>query len=643
MFAEAEVLDLPAESVQQLYRPVLYERVPEIPKLNADDTDYQWWKRQLHRCLYGWIAPNGHYLNGYLYFYLNFCIIPLRKEGEERFDWEPPMYRDNDEEILDIIWANTYRRLPNGKSYNARNHIEAKPRGIAWTTFTLLGVALWTFIFRNDLQIGCAYPNEEAIDTEREWFRTAWQSLHPMFKRWNGKDLVVLENNRSAFSVGYSQGKIKRIVNKCRFDIIGQETKAGVYKGKRMNLMIAVEAGLWVGDSLKNYLTENEPSAKLGDDQWGMFLVGGTSNAIINKSTAYRDMFVGHLAYNATRHFTPKTKVLRGCIDYTTGKSDQEGALIKILAHRQSKVADPAAYQQEVIENPLTWEEAFLPNNKTSAYNTAAINEQITFIKLNHAQDNWVRGRLEYLMDRYNRPTDNIVFEESPGGDWCINLEGKPSKIYENLHIAGIDDRYKSRGEGHKVSAGDSKNAMVIYRKPTAYDIKSDMPVAVYYGNAPDMVVAYEEFYKGMLFYNVSKTLYEYNSEGFILFMREKKALDRLFYVGDQPGIKIKNAHVKAELTYLGTQFFTEGRHKNITLPLILEELMKWGTYENTDIASAFHLVLKLLELTQQSNVTKLDQSYQNESSIIQLGPNRSSADGLVAGYPIIRLGPVYA
>lgn len=627
-------------SVQDLYRPVLKERVPDIPNKNPDDPDYKWWKEQIKRCENGWIAPNGHYLNGYLYFYLNFCKVPILPPGGSRLEPHPPLYRDNDEDILNQIWANTGRLLPNGKWYNAKNHIEAKPRGIAWSTFTLLGVGMWTFVFKNDKRIGCAYPNDDIIEGERQWFKDTWHALHPMFKRWKGQDYIPIHDSEKLFSVGYKTGTRKHAQNFCHFDVVGQEIKAGTYKGKRLNLMIAAEAGLWVGQSLRNYYTENEPALKLGTTQWGMLLIGGTSNAVINKSTTYKEMFESPESFNATRHFTPKTRVLFGHIDYKTGKSNEVTALAEIRALRESKLGDPNAYLQETVENPLNWKEAFLPNNKSAIYNSALINDHISWIKENHA-DKWAKGSIEPELDIYNKPTGKYRFLENSHGDWYINLEGTPKPEYENLHVAGIDDRYKTRGSEQKVTREGSKNCMIIYRKPTLYEMKSDMPVAMYFGNAPDMVVAYEEFYKGMLFYDIQKTLYEYNSEGFIMFLREKKALNRLYHINGLPGIHIVSAEHKAELTYLGTQYFTAGRYKNITLPLILEEIGKWSTGVNTDIASAFHVVLKLLQLTETSYVTKqkeLDERPQ--TVVIQLGPtNKSTEIRIGTDYPIIRLG----
>lgn len=650
-----DMTDFSKISVQDLYRPVRAmgeKNIPDIPDDDVNSEEYLWWYEQIKRCLKGWIAPNGVYLNGYVYFYLNFCWIPLGIEGTERFEWLAPLYRDNDHDIMDQLWANTYRSLPNGKMKNAKNHIEGKPRGIAWTTFTLLGVGMWTFVFKNDKEIGCAYPSKSSMDTEREWFIEAWNRLHPMFKRWEGKDLKIIENNQKFFGVGFNRGKSNKKINRCRFDVIGVDTKAGVYKSKRMNLMIAAEAGLWVGESLRNYITENEPSVKLGDDQWGMILVGGTSNLIINNSTAYREIFVKHEAYNMTRHFTPKTMVLRGCIDYFTGKSDKVKALAQIMASRNAKAGDEKGYQQELMENPLIWEEAFIPSDKVSAYNSAPINEQLTKIRIERLDRGWVRGKIFYRKDKFNRNIpDQVYFQrDEPGlpeadkGSWYMNLEGKPNRMYKDLHVAAIDDKYKTPNVTKRTRSSDSRNCMIIWRKPTSYPIKSDMPCAVYYGIASDLTLDYEEFYKGMLLYDVGlqQTLYEYNAEGFIMFMRDyKKDIQRLYHIDGRPGIKVDNEHVKSELTFLGHKFLADERHRNVTFPAILESMLLWGGLTNTDIGSALHLIFKILELTSESFITAVRNHDDEQSSpTIILGPNRYSKSENASPISYVRLGP---
>ena len=615
-----EVVDYSKISVQVLYRPVLQEEVPPVSPVGTEG--YKWWVEQIRRCVHGWIAPDGRFINGYIYFYLNFCQINLLDRDTGRFDWMSPLYRDNDAEIMDIIWYNTPRFNPDGTYQNGRNHIEGKPRGIAWTTFTLLGVGLYTFVFLPDKPIGCAYPDDKQNKKEREWFQTAWSKLHPMFKRHKGVELEIINNNLTEFVVGekFKGSKELRPHNTCRFDVIGSDS-AGVYKGDRMRLMIAVEAGKWKKNSLQNYISENEPSAKLGDIQWGMFLIGGTSNMIVNTSTAYRELFFSHKSWNATQHFTPATKVLQGFFDPFTGKSDTEGARKQKLADRLAKQDNAKGYHQEIIENPLTPQEAFIPSFK-SAYNTSLINDQIQYIEDNRLDSLWKRGKLQYQLDISGNQTGKVEFIEAGDGEWMINMEGLPNHNYENLYVSGIDDRYKSRDPNKPVDKEASRNAMVVWRQPTMYpNMKSDIPAGVFLGEAADMNDAYEDFYKGMLFWDIKHNMYEYNADGFVNFLRGKNASGRLFHIGDNslPGTKI-TPKIKLELTALGSEFFRDERHRKITYTPLLEALGIWGGVVNTDIGSALHLVFLILHLTKNSVVTEIKRDSHISATYIKLG-----------------------
>lgn len=606
-------------SVQELYRPVRFEEVPEgLPILGSKA--HLWWAEQIKRCKHGWIAPDGKFINGYHYFFINFVTARIWDTATKKFVWKSPLWRDNDADVLDMIWYNRPTEGPDGELFNARNHIEAKARGIAWTTYTLLGVKLYTFVFHNDLPVGSAYPDEENVAEEKEWFIRAWELLHPVFRSWEGKTLEVLQSNEEEFVVGWKlTGKTNRVVNKARFDVIGTEN-AGVYKGDRMRLMIAVEAGKWKKNSLNNYISENEPSATLGTVQWGMFLVGGTSNAIINGSTAYRDLYFKHKSWNATAHFSSKTKVLFGHFDEFTGKSNEVTALKHIRAIRDSKLDNPILAQQDIIENPLNVKEAFIPNMK-NVYNAAAINKQIQWMDDNHIESLWERGRLEWDVDVNRKRTGTVSFEPDPKGEWLVNLEGGPRNEYENLHVAGIDDRYKSRDPDKPVDEKASKNCMIVYRQPTIYPIKNDMPVGVFLGDDADMENAFDDFYKGMIYWNIRQTMYEYNADTFTRYLRERGESHRLFHVGDNvlPGTKI-TPKLKTELTGLGSKYFNSGRYLTNTSKPIMEAMTIWGGKTNTDIGSAFHLVLYILHLTENFMVTELKKEKEANSTYVKLG-----------------------
>lgn len=596
-------------SVQELYRPVLNERIPESPQQRGDKS-WRWWTEQLKRIKYGWTAPNGHYLCGFHYWYLNFVKIPRQdKDTNTITGWDAPYYRDNDDEIFSQLWRNRYINLPNGSHKNAVNHVEAKARTIGWTQIEFLGVDMYLFIFQagRERYIGRGYPDEDNLPAERNWFRKLYEQLPAFLKTWGGKNLEVLYNNDDQFTVGWKVDGRPVVHNSLWYVNVSDEKKAGRFKGQRLTKITAVEAGKWVGDSLDNFYVENKDCLEGGDTKWGMMVIGGTSNAIINKSTNYKRMFFDPASINATTHFTPKTKALLGYIDLHTGRSKVEEAYQFVMMLRRQVEGNAALYQKMIIENPLTPLEAFTPN-LSFAYDQAKINEQIAYVQQHGLDKLWIRGKLEYDRDgNGQRMESRVVFKEEKDGPWLINRAGLPQKGFRNLHIAGIDDTYLNKQEGQKLRARDSRNCMIIYRQPTLELTNCDMPVAVYWDKATDMYETYNEFLKGMKLYDVQQALYEFNQWGFVNWLRDKAESNRLWWINERtPGIQVKGK-MKSELTSYGYEYLAEDRHLNITCMPILESLLVWGNGENNDYGSAFHLVLGLLHFTKDWVVERED------------------------------------
>nr|WP_293840449.1 hypothetical protein [uncultured Arsenicibacter sp.] len=611
------------ESVQDMYRPVLKERIPGCPKQRGDKA-WQWWTEQIRRIKYGWFAPDGHFLCGYHYWYLNFVKIPRQDNRTKKIDgWDAPEYRDNDDEILSILWQNRYRELPNGKTINARNHIQAKPRTIGWTQMEFLGVDSYHFIFTPGRSrfIGRGYPDDENIAAERSWFKMLYLEHIPEFlKTWKGEALEIVIDNDEEFAVGWKKGKTIIRHNAVLYKIISDDTHAGVFKGIRCQKITAVEAGKWKGNRLKNFWVENKDCLEGGDLKWGPFVIGGTSNQIINKSTDYKDMYFNptSIGIGTTTHFTPKTKGMLGFVDLHTGRSEVERAYAYIMSRRKAASTDPELYQKELVENPLTPQEAFEPSLSFS-YDQAKINAHIGYVKAHDLQKLWVQCRFEYIKDAYGH-TIGVEPVPDENGPWSVNLEAKPRKDLKNLFVAGIDDTYVSLAEGQVLKARDSRDCMIIYcRESSLLQTRSGMPAAMYYDKANDTFITYEEFFKGMLYYNVEQVTYEFNHEAFYNWMRERNEAWRLTWVGNRPGLQIKGG-MKSEVTRLGYQYLAKDMHKNITNLKILDSLLVWGSKENTDIGSAFHCLLYQLNVMKDWPVEYIREERNAEN---QYGPGR--------------------
>lgn len=175
---------------------------------------------------------------------------------------------------------------------------------------------------------------------------------------------------------------------------------------------------------------------------------------------------------------------------------------------------------------------------------------------------------------------------------------------------------------------------MVVWRRPSdqIVGMKTDIPVGLYFGDLPSMSDTYEEFVKGIIFWNIKQTLYEYNGEAFVSHMRAANLIGRLYHIDNSPGMKVTE-QVKLHQTYLGSQFFGTSRHKKITLIQILQALLLWGGDENTDVGSAWHAVLYLLDLTKSVNiVSSLPDEKSHASSIIKLGQYNGLGNPLLQG-----------
>ncbi len=643
----------PERSVQVLYRPVLSQRIPDAPKQRGDKA-WVWWTEQLTRIKHGWREPiTGKYICGYHYWYLNFVKIPRQdKETNTITGWDAPYYRDNDDDIFSVMWNGRQRTTASGRDVNATNSVFAKPRTIGYTQMEFLGVDSYHFLFcaGRERYIGRGYPVQKTLDIERGWFRTLYaEHIHPFFKTYGGRELEILTDNSENFSVGHKSGKEKTdiIHNWMQYRIVPDEQHAGVFKSMRATKLTAVEAGLWSGNSLDNFYVENQDSLRGGDSQWGMMVVGGTSNAVINKSSNYRTMWVNAESdYNATAHFTPKTRGLLGFIDLYTGRSLQDDALRWVMSEREKAEGNSEKAQKEKVENPLTWQEAFEPS-MSFAYDQAKLMAQIGYVKTHELDKMWITGRIEYIRGTNNKKVEFLPDPENTPdnlrGPWMINRAGMPTDRIPNLHVGAIDDTFKGLKPGQKLNKRDSRNCMVIWRQPSLLlGDNNDIPCALYYERNPDMDATYHEFLKGMLLYNIQQTIYEFNHWAFIFWLRDRGEGNRLYWINDHtPGLEVKG-NKKTELTGLGYRFLAEDRHHGITLLPLLESLMLWGSGQNDDIGSAFHCLLFLLHSTKDwVGISQEEEvAYARQlSDYIQLGQNYQPNDQARVAEDYIRLG----
>lgn len=608
-------------SVQQLYRPLAGVTLPDLPNSDVNSDEYKFWKLHISRCCKGFVADDGRYINGIQYFYNNIVRTDYYHPSLKReVKGQLPLWRDNDNEITSHFWNNLPRLLPNGKYCNARSHIEIKARRKGWTYLDLLACNLYIFVMMPGYGIGSAYIDDENQEAEREMFRQAWLNLPPIFRRWNGHELKILIDNKDKgeFFVGYRDPLTKKdVIHNIWLQKIVDPVNPGIFKGRTFRRINVVEAGKWKQQGLlKKFLSQNEDCLRFGADYVGSYSIGGTSDEIQGVETDYKAVYFDRKAFPFSRHMSNAVKVHASFFNIDTGTTDEAAALEYELSMRETKKDDYISSQTYIVENPLTEEEMFIPKAQY-AYNTTLLQNQLQFIFYNLLDKDWLRGSLEPQLDLNGRETA-YQFVENGQGEWKVHSKyGWPDPRFEDLVVAGIDDKFKNQNAA-KIQKGSSKSAMVVKLRQHDFDAPSDRFIAHLETPSLDLNLTYYEFYKAMLYWNIKKTLYEYNHEAFIMFLKARNELKRLFYVDEQPGVVVTGkGGILKEVTMFGNIFMAAGRYKLIDSPEIVKGMMQWGGPENNDIASATHIVFKLEDLLKEQKVTLSGQDARSTSRFI--------------------------
>ena len=606
-------------SVQELYRPVL--GISELPEVPQQDTmslsEYidakRFWDEQLRRCLYGWIAPDGRYINPKLYFYLNFVSIPVLDHNGNVLEKTNPYYLRDDQDTIDTIhFAESNRHK------NAEDIIVAKARRKHWTFNTHCCVLLWDFVFDHNSNCGIGYPDEDYLDMGRLYFLEAYDSIPDYFKCEK-----IYPNN--ANEIGYASVRLggKAVAhNLLYFYPIGK--RPGKFRGKALKRLLIDEAGVYL--NLLDCVNAGIDCVRLGAKKFGQILIGGTSDMITNKSTDYKDLYQRANDYGFKKIFIPAYKMMEGHIDYDTGISNTETALADLLQRRDNKRKSGSLkfYESEIQENPITEEECFIATGK-SLFDVDQINKQAIVNGQNDREKDIITGYFEWIFDARGQNTGRVEFIEDAMGKVRLHLPSLPNKNNADLFVASIDDYYKD------VSTwSDSKGCCIVYTEPSHKPVLSDAVAAVYLERPNTRTDFLNSCLKMCVFFGIGygKLLLENNDN-----VAEKHYVDAgygymLRWVGKDIGIRlsepIKNGAIK-----LGEEFIESGRLKNIYFNDVLDGIKKIrrGADKkalNTDIGSAMLLIWMLLDMYRNEYLSVLNDS--NKPNQTHIAPQISFA-----------------
>ena len=616
-------------------------------------TDYNtYWEQETDRCLNGYIAPDGDYITGYHYFYLNYS--PIMKLEEVKYTDRNGNVRTRRERILDFprFWDYDYYY------YNAIEEAEDQGKHMSVIKSRQRGYSFKgaSMLVRNyELIPGSknfAVASEQKFLIGDGLLTKAWQIMDFIDKNtaWAKQRLVSTRMERvSGYKVTDEFGKQTEQGYMSSISGITLKNDPERIRGTRGKLVLWEEGGKFPG--LLDAWRIEQPSVETDDGvAFGLMVAYGTGGTEGASFTGLKELFYKPEAYNVLAFpniwddnaeqtncgfFVPSWSNLEsfdkdGNYIYMDkdGNSLREKAIENLIEQR-NKIKDGGASQQSIdrfiSERPIKPREAVLELGK-NIFPRKLLMDQLTRIRTNtklrnmkHIVDlNWDgNGQIiatekksgditEYPLKKGDKPHGSIVIWEYP-------IKDPPFGLY----IGGCDPY------DHDDSFTNSLGSVFIFKRVKAGEAWNDVIVAEYSGRPDTAEEYYENVRKLLVFYN-ARLLFENERKGIYPYFTNKHCA---YLLADQPDKIIsevfkdskvqrrKGCHMTKQIRAYGEGLILEWLleeyepgHPNVervySEPLI-EELIENDGVKNVDRVIALCMVMIYREELYQVKVSK--------------------------------------
>ena len=600
-------------------------------------TDYfNYWDQQVEYCLKGYTAPDGDYITGYHYFYLNFCpivrIVNRVEDGKNVMDSDLtfPDFYDYDY----FYFTGVQEAETQGKHIalikSRRKGYSYKGGSMACRNYYLIPGAK-TYIYASSKQ----YLTEDGILTK------AWEYMDfiDKYTAWGKKRQVSSTSMRRRASYIVTDEFGNKREEGYKSEIIGVSLKDNPHalRGKRAKLILFEEGGTF--SELGAAWQIARPSVEQDGKTFGLMVVWGTGGDEGSAFETLKDMFYNPSGYNCLGFEniwdeSPSDKLCGFFVPQYTNLDtrDEQGnrlfmdeygntilkPSLQFILDERKKVVDSAtsttAVDRYIAERPVTPLEAMMEFNgnifpkKDLMHHLAMIR---TNKKLqNHKQVgdlNWVNGIpvwvpkkhgdvVKFPLKKDDDPTGAIVIWEHP-------VKDAPFGLY-----IGDTDPYDQDKSGT-----NSLGSTFIYKRFQSFEQYYDIIVAEYTGRPATAEEYYENVRKLLTYYN-ARLLYENERKGLFPYFTSKHSD---YLLADQPSIisdivgkstvqRKKGIHMSVAIKDWGEGLIKEWLtaeyapgEKNLTKILsepLLEELINYNDKGNFDRVMAFMMVMIYLQ-----------------------------------------------
>lgn len=615
-------------------------------------TDYvQYWERETDRCLNGYTSPDGQYITGYHYFYLNYS--PIMKIVQTKYTDKGGNVRTKRERILDFprFWDYDWYY------FNAIEQAEIEGKHMAVLKSRQRG-----YSFKGASML---VRNYELIKGSKNFAVASEQKFligdGLLTKAWEIMDFI--DANTEWAKQRLTSTRMERVSGYKITDEYGKQTEQGYkssicgitlkndperIRGTRGKLVLLEEGGKF--PNLVEAWRIEQPSVENDDGiAFGTMIVFGTGGTVGASFDGLKELFYKPKAYNVLSFpniwdegrentecgfFVPSWSNLESFDDNgdyvymdKDGNSLKEKAVCNLIEQR-NKIKDGGASQQSIdrfiSERPIRPADAVLELGK-NIFPRKLLMDQLTRIRTNKKLQS-----MKHVVDLEWDGNGQVKATEKPNGDitnYPLKKGDKPHGsvvIWEypvkdpplGLYIGGCDPY------DHDDSFTNSLGSTFIFKRVRAGEAWTDVIVAEYSGR-PDTA---EEYYE-----NVRKLLTFYNAR--LLFENERKGIYPYFtnkhcdyLLADQPDKIIsevfkdskvqrrKGCHMTKQIRAYGEGLilewlldeFEEG-HPNVervySEPLI-EELIENDGVRNVDRVIALCMVMIYREELYQVKVS---------------------------------------
>lgn len=619
------------------------------PKGTSDYVKY--WERETDRCINGYIAPDGDYITGYHYFYLNYC--PIMKIEETKYTDKQGNVRTRRERNLgfpkfwdyDYYYFNAIEEAVHEGKHMAV--LKSRARGYSFKGASMLvrnyelipgsknfAVASEQTFLIGDGLLTKAWQIMDFIDSNTEWAKQ--RLVDTRMERVAGYKIT------DEFGKQTQQGYMSSITGKTL------KNDPERIRGTRGKLILWEEGGKF--PELLDAWRIEQPAVENDDGfAFGLQVAFGTGGTEGASFEGLKELFYKPEAYNVLSFpniwddnaedskcgfFVPSWSNLESFDengDYVymdkDGNSLREKAIEELMVQR-NKIKDAGASQQSIdrfiSERPIKPQEAVLELGK-NIFPRKLLMDQLTRLRTNKKLQS-----MKHIVDLNWDGNGNVIATEKKTGDitnYPLKKDQKPAGsivIWEypvkdppfGLYIGGCDPY------DHDESFTNSLGSTFIFKRVQAGEAWTDVIVAEYSGRPDTAEEYYENVRKLLLFYN-ARLLFENERKGIYPYFTNKHCD---YLLADQPDKVIselfknstvqrrKGCHMTKQIRAYGEGLILEWMmeeyepgHPNIerifSEPLI-EELIMDDQVRNVDRVIALCMVMIYREELYQVKVS---------------------------------------